>query len=114
MKRQKLLVVMLVGLLTLAFFAQSYAACENKLLNIMKEELDYNFTALHHADSAELYFMALLVISLFVEFRYVLTCLLKEEETAVRAVAQLSILSNALSSIALAVPSLNHFTSVPW
>jgi hypothetical protein len=49
---------MLVGLLTFAFFAQSYAAGENKLLNIMKEELDYNFIALRHADSAELYFMS--------------------------------------------------------
>jgi len=78
MKRQRLLLIMLVGLLTLAFFAQGYAAGENKLLDIMKEELNYNFTALRQADSAELYFMSYQV----------------QDEREVTLSAELGVLSN--------------------
>jgi len=56
------LTIMAAGILILIVFSFSSVAAKNGLLDIMVEELDYNFKKLQYADSAELYFISYQVL----------------------------------------------------
>ena len=98
--------------LTAAMSSSVSAACHSRRMastpNCGSPAVVPYCSSIYFHQSAELYRWGSLLMSALVLLRYWFTCLLKEEETAVSVVAQLSMSLKVLSSTVRAVPSVIH------